>query len=206
MRKSYGTAALVGGCMLTICLLGGNSVAFCIGMTIVGGVAGFVFPLWQASKVKRKESRMITMDMAEYLTAVSLLLTAGIPLWEALHRGLVGRDPKRPLYRELGRAFEQYEQDRLSDPVGVFQGMSERLQIPAVSTFVCALVQNYKKGNNELAVLFMDLAVQSRTQRRDLAGKLADEATTLLLLPGAMALIAMVLVLLAPAMIQLIQI
>ncbi len=206
MRKSYGTAMAAGGCMLILCLIGRNSIGFCVGMTIVGGTAGFLFPLWQASRKKRKESRLITMDMAEYLTAVSLLLTAGIPLWDALRRGLSGQDLRRPLYREIAGAFEQYEQGHISDPVGAFQRMSERIRIPVVSTFVCALVQNYKKGNNELAGLFMELAVRSRIQRRDLATKLADEATTLLLIPGAMALIAMILVLLAPAMIQLIQI
>ena len=148
---------------------------------------------------------MITMDMAEYLTCVSLLLTAGVSLWDALKRSLSEKDVRRPLYRELSGAFEQYEQGYVGDPVSAFQRMSERLCIPAISTFVCALVQNYKKGNQELAALFMELAVRSRTQRRDLATKLADEATTLLLIPGAMALISMILVLLAPALIQLIQ-
>lgn len=206
MRKSYKSAILAGGALLLLSILGRNSVFFCVGMTLAGSVLGFLFPLWQQGRKKRKESRMMTMDMAEYLTAVSLLLSAGISLWDALKRGLLGKDVRRPLYRELAHVFEQYEQGRVSDPVSAFQRMSERLCIPVISTFVCALVQNYKKGNNELAGLFMELAVRSRTQRRDLATKLADEATTLLLLPGAMALIAMILVLLAPAVLQLIQI
>lgn len=206
MGKSYKSTIVVGGALLLLSILGGNSVPFCVGLTLAGCILGFLLPLWQQAKKKRKESRMITMDMAEYLTAVSLLLSAGISLWDALKRGLLGKDLRRPLYREMTSVFEQYEQGRVSDPVSAFQRMSDRLCIPAISTFVCALVQNYKKGNNELADLFMELAVGSRTQRRDLATKLADEATTLLLLPGAMALIAMILVLLAPAVLQLIQI
>ena len=205
MKKSYGMALGTGGFVLLLCLCAGNSLLFCVGMALAGSVAGFLLPLWQASRKKQRESRMITMDMAEYLTCVSLLLTAGVSLWDALRRSLSGKDVRRPLYRELSGAFEQYEQGYSGDPVSAFQRMSEKLCIPAVSTFVCALVQNYKKGNQELATLFMELAVRSRTQRRDLATKLADEATTLLLLPGAMALIAMILVLLAPALIQLIQ-
>ena len=206
MKKSYRMAAFVGGFTLVLCFIGGNSWIFSVCMALVGGIAGFLLPLWQTSRRKRKENRMITLDMAEYLTAVSLLLSAGISLWDAMRRGLLGRDLKRPLYREISGAFEQYAQGRVSDPVSAFQRMSEALCVPAISTFVCALVQNYKKGNHELAALFMELAVRSRSQRRDLATKMADEATTLLLLPGAMALIAMILVLLAPALLQLIQI
>ena len=206
MKKSYGMALGVGAFMLVLCLFAGNTLGFCVVMALIGSIAGFFFPLWQASRKKQRESRMIAMDMTEYLTSVSLLLTAGVSLWDALKRSLSGKDVRRPLYRELSGVFEQYEQRYTGDPVSAFQRMSEKLCIPAVSTFVCALVQNYRKGNQELAALFMELAGRSRTQRRDIATKLADEATTLLLIPGALALLAMVLVLLAPALIQLIQI
>ncbi len=203
-RKQIRGATIGAGTLLLLSFLGGNRWYLCLILAVVGGVGGFVLPLWFTYRNRRKEIRMITMDMADYLTSVSLLMTAGLTLWDAMRRSLWGCDLKRPLYREISGAFEAYEQGNTVDQLAAFQTMSEACQIPIMSTFVCALVQNYKKGNGELAALFMELSGTCRRERQALAGKLADEATTLLLIPSTIALIVMVVVLAAPAMLQLI--
>ena len=187
-------------------LCGGNSLRFAVLLALVGGILGALLPRILVERKRKKVIRMITMDMADYLTSVSLLMTAGLTLWEALRRSLEGNDRKRPLFREIHAAFESYDNGNTVDPVEAFEQMAAKLSIPAISTFVCALVQNHKKGNDEIAALFMDLSVQCRNERRMLAVKLSDEATTLLLLPATISLIVMMIVLIAPAILQLVEI
>lgn len=204
-QRQYQGACLGAVLLFALSVFGGNSWIFCLLMATGGGLSGFFLPFLWALRVRKKETRMITMDMADYLTSVSLLMTAGLTLWDALRRGLWGCNLRRPLFREISVAFDAYDQGNTLDQVEAFEEMAMRCRIPVVSTFVCALVQNYKKGSGEIAPLFMELAGTCRNERRTLASKLADEATTLLLIPSTLALIVMVLVLTAPAILQLIQ-
>jgi Flp pilus assembly protein TadB len=206
-RKTPWLYALVGALgLFCLSLCGGNSLKFAIFLALMGGSLGLLLPRIMAERQRKKIARMITMDMADYLTSVSLLMTAGLTLWEALRRSLEGNDLNRPLFHEIASAFESYDNGNTVDPVEAFEQMAADLSIPAISTFVCALVQNHKKGSQEIAGLFMDLSVQCRNERRMLAVKLSDEATTLLLLPATISLIVMMLVLIAPAILQLVQI
>ncbi len=192
--------------LFCLSLWGDNSLKFAGVMGLLGGGIGLWLPRITAGRQRQRMARMITMDMADYLTSVSLLITAGLPLWESLRRSLEGRDLKRPLFREISAAFESYDGGNTIDPVEAFEQMAAKLSIPAISTFVCALVQNHKKGSDEISALFMDLSVQCRNERRMLAVKLSDEATTLLLIPATISLIVMVIVLIAPAILQLVQV
>ncbi len=203
-RKLY---ACVGAFSLFgLTLFAGNSWKFAIFLALVGCCVGLLIPRVIEGRRRKKMIQMVTMDMADYLTSVSLLLTAGLTLWDALRRSLEGNNLKRPLFQEISNAFEAYDHGNTMDQVEAFELMATKLGIPAVSTFVCALVQNHKKGSDEVAALLMDLSVQCRTERRMLAVKLSDEATTLLLIPATISLIVMILVLIAPAILQLIQV
>ncbi len=201
--KSAGLGALL---LLGLSFIAGNHWTFGILMGLLGCVCGFLLPLLLERRRKKQMTRMITMDMADYLTSVSLLMTAGLTIWEALRRALEGGDCKRPLFREISTAFDAYDHGNTLDQAEAFELMSARLSIPTMSTFVCALVQNYKKGSDEVATLFMELAGRCRDERRALASKMADEATTLLLLPAVIALIVMVIILVTPAILQLMEI
>lgn len=201
--KSAGLGTLF---LFVLSYAAGNRWLFCVFMGLLGCICGCLLPIVLERRRKKQMTRMITMDMAAYLTSVSLLMTAGLTLWGALRRALEGIDCKRPLFREISAAFDAYDHGNTLDQVEAFETMSARLSIPAMSTFVCALVQNYKKGSDEVATLFMELAGRCRDERRTLAGKMADEATTLLLLPAVIALVVMVMILVTPAILQLMEI
>ncbi len=206
-RIGRGLSAVAGAVgLFSVALFAGNSLRFSVLLALAGGIIAVIIPRMMAGRRRKKLIRMITMDMADYLTSVSLLLTAGLTLWEALRRSLEGNDLKRPLFREISEAFDAYAGGNTLDQVEAFEMMAAKLSVPAISTFVCALVQNHKKGSDEIAALLMDLSVQCRNERRMLAVKLSDEATTLLLIPATISLIVMMLVLIAPAILQLVQI
>ena len=60
-----------------------------------------------------------------------------------------------------------------------------------------------RKGSGEISNLFTTQAQLYRNERRRIAGKLADEAATLLLIPSTLVLLALIVMLLAPAIMEL---
>jgi hypothetical protein len=82
--------------------------------------------------------------------------------------------------------------------------MAVKCSDSTVSTFVSLIVQNSRKGTDELAELLRIQAVNARSERRMLAKQLAEEASTLMLLPSVLVLIAIMALAVAPAIIKLI--
>lgn len=197
----YGICGLFIAALLGIA--GGNSAAVTVLISAAGFVSGLFLPFVIKKRQKKKERRMYDLDMADYLVTVSLLLSSGLNIWDALKRGMEGFDIERPLFREIGEVFKGYESGALTDLADGFQNMSLKLRIPSVSTFVCAVIQNCRKGSGEISGLFMDMSNTYRSQRRITVSKMADEATTLLLIPSTMVLIALIVILVAPAVMQL---
>ena len=182
-RKAIGCGLVSGAALFGLALLGGNGIPVCAAAAIGGAVLGICFPELRAHHLRKKERQLYDLDMADYLTTVSLLLSSGLTIWDALRRALRDSNLKRPLYRDIRSVFEQYDSGRSTDLVDAFERMALACRVPSVSTFVCTVVQNYKKGSDEAAELFMDLARTCRNERRLIASRLADEATTLLLIP-----------------------
>ena len=156
--------------------------------------------------VFQHEMDMYEIDMADYLTGVALLLYAGLNLWDSMRRALQGSDIRRPLYRDLGLMFDGIDNGKYDSPVDAVEQLATERGSPAMSMLAGAVVQNYKKGAGEIAALFQELSVTARSNRKYLCMKLADEATTLLLLPSAIVLIALIALLLTPAMLTLFSI
>ena len=181
----------------------GNSVPFTAVCSLVLGMTCFFLPVLLEKKKKKKELKLYEIDMADYLISVSLLLSSGVTLWDALRRGLIGADLKKPLYRDLARLFEGLDSGRYESPVEAFEEFAAACGSPAVSTLTAVIVQNYRKGSGEIAQLFGELSITSRNNRKYICMKLADEASTLLLIPSTMVLIAIVALLLTPAVVLL---
>jgi len=80
--------------------------------------------------------------------------------------------------------------------------MASRCKDATVSTFVSLVVQNSRKGTAELADLLRLQAVNARNERRMVAKQLSDEAATLMLIPSALILAAVLVIVAAPAVIR----
>lgn len=200
-RLAFAAAGLMAGAILSS--LGGNGTLFTAAVSLTGAAAGFFIEPALKRRKKKKELKMYEMDMADYLIGVSLLLSSGLTLWDSLRRGLSGADPKRPLFRDLIKLFEGVDAGRYRSPVEAFERFASECGSPQVSTLTQVIVQNYKKGSGEIAALFGELSVSARNNRKYICMKLADEATTLLLIPSAMVLIALIALLLTPAVLTL---
>ncbi|MBO4326539.1 MAG: hypothetical protein J5950_04645 [Clostridia bacterium] len=192
--------ALIGA---AISSLAGNSTAFTAVCALAAGTAGLFLPPALIRRKHKKDLKLYEIDMADYLIGVSLLLSSGLTLWDSLRRGLYGMNLKKPLYRDLSKLFDGIDMGKYESPVEAFEEFAAWCGSPAVSTLTAVIVQNYKKGSGEVAALLSELSVTARNNRKYICMKLADEATTLLIIPSAMILIALVALLLTPAIVTL---
>ena len=186
-----------------VSLAAGNSFVFSAGCCLILGSIGFFVPPLMEKRRKKKELKMYEIDMADYLIGVTLLLSSGLTLGDSLRRALTGADLKKPLYRDIAGLFDGIEIGKYGSVVDAFESFASECGSPSVSTLTAVIVQNYKKGSGEIAELFYELSMSARNSRKYLCMKLADEASTLLLIPSTMVLIALVALLLTPAVITL---
>ena len=120
--------------------------------------------------------------------------------WSCVNIG----DKKKPLYSALYKAIISVEKGICADYCIALEQMAEECRCACVSNFVSLVVQNSRKGNSFIVQILINSASFYRSERKNTATKLAGEATTLMLLPSAAILVAMILLMVAPAIIQMI--
>ena len=190
---------------LALSLAAGNSFVFSVCCAMAFAAVFRYIPVFAEKRKKKRELKMYEIDMADYLIGVSLLMSSGMTVWESLRRALAGADLSKPLYRDIDLLFEGIDAGKYGDPVEAFEELASECGSPAVSTLTAAIVQNYKKGSGEIAALLRDLSLTARNNRKYICMKLADEATTLLLIPSTLILIALIVLLVAPAVMTLME-
>ena len=142
-------------------------------------------------------------ELSDLLERIALLLDAGVTLWNAViivsecsGEGVLLRELRQTVHQFSGINGYYYE------PEAAFEELARRCADPSVSTFVSLIVQNARKGTSELAELLRMQSVHARSERRMLAGRIAEEASTLMLIPSALVLAAVLVLVAAPAVIQ----
>jgi tight adherence protein C len=114
-----------------------------------------------------------------YLDIVTLCVEAGLNLTSALTQA-VQKGPSNPLKHELERVLRDVRTGR--PRADAFRGLAERLQMPAVSSVVSALITAERQGS-ALGPILRAQSEQRRNERFQRAEKLAMEAPVKMLFP-----------------------
>jgi len=185
-------------------VISGNHLLAGFAVAVVVGVICFFIDNMLQNKAKNKVKQSYDMDIPELLVNVAMLMEAGVNVWEAIGVCASLGDKSRPLYIALERAVRAVSSGKCRDYNEALEQMAVECGTSSVSSFVSMVIQNSQKGNNRMAEVFMNSASFYRSERKNTATKLAGQATTLMLLPSAAILIAMILLMVAPAAIQMI--
>lgn len=199
MIKIFFISALivVGSILLLLERLGETSV---VALFILILVFAFLpdFLVLQAMK-KKKES--IGFGLADFMDRMAILLDSGIPLWLALSETARSSDPKEPFSSEMMVAVQSFsgKNGYFYRPEEAMEMFGQRCSILVVSSFVSLVVQNSRKGSDELSSIFKAQSASYRTEQRNMAKKRAEEASTLMLFPTAIVFIAILAMVATPA-------
>jgi tight adherence protein C len=114
-----------------------------------------------------------------YLDIVTLCVEAGLNLTSALTQA-VQKGPANPFKAELNRVLRDIRTGR--PRADAFRGLAERLQMPAVSSVVSAMITADRQGS-ALGPILRAQSEQRRNERFQRAEKLAMEAPVKMLFP-----------------------
>ncbi len=167
-----------------------------------GAFSVYFIPVLRAKRKEKIRNRSYDLDLPDFMIYIAMFLEAGLNIWDAVERAAgVGR-PDRPLYKDINDIFERVRKGSAKDLMTAFEDAAARRNSVSFRNFCAMLIQNVRKGSGELSALFAAQAQIYRNERRRIAGKLGDEAVTLLLIPSAIVLAALILLLLAPAIME----
>ena len=146
---------------------------------LIGALFGWTYlAIWLKDRSARRKS-LLQKTLPFYLDLITLCVEAGLNLQGALAQA-VAKGPGGVLRDEIARALRDV---RAGKPrAESLRAMSERLQEPAVTNFVTAMIQAERMGMN-LGPMLRAQADQRRSERFLRAEKLAMEAPVKLLLP-----------------------
>ncbi|QNM97789.1 type II secretion system F family protein [Chitinimonas koreensis] len=147
-------------------------------LAFIGGL-GFMLPdLWLKDE-KQRRHQQILKALPFYLDIVTLGIESGLNLTGALGKA-AEKLPENPLKYELGRTLRDIRAGR--SRAEALRSLADRLQIPAISSLVSAMVAADKQGAS-LGPILRAQAEQRRSERFLRAEKMAMEAPVKMLFP-----------------------
>lgn len=164
-------------------LLGGLILANGLGQNLFWSLAGVLlgafYPLiWVNDQVKKRHLQ-ISRALPYSLDLLTLSVEAGLDFTAALAK-VVEKGKEGPLREELQLVLKQLKMGKTREEV--LKAMIVRVDLPALSTFVTALIQADKMGTSLGKVLRIQ-STQMRIERTQRAEKLANEAPVKMLFP-----------------------
>lgn len=149
-------------------------------LMIVGAlVGGYFFPLVWLSDSRKRREKLVIRALPVYLDFITMSVEAGLNLTGAIQQAM-SKGPKGPLRNEFGIVLRDLRSGvSRSDAM---KRMSERLNMPDITSFVNAMVQAEKMGASMANTLRLQ-SEQRRNERFQRAEKQAMQAPVKLIFP-----------------------
>jgi len=169
-----------------------------LGAAVGAGAIGFFLPgMMLQSKIGRRQD-IVIKAMPDALDLLTVCVEAGLGFDQAMQK--VSEKWENELSMAFARVIQEIRLGKLRRDA--LKDMSERLDIPEMTSFVAALIQADQLGVSMAKVLRIQ-SEQMRMKRRQRAEKKAHEAPIKMLIPMAFLIFPSIyIVLLGPAAIQ----
>ena len=156
-----------------------NSLGFNLAFSLLVALLGMFYPMiWVNDQVKKRHLQ-ISRALPYNLDLLTLSVEAGLDFTAALAK-VVEKGKGGPLREELQIVLKQLKMGKTREES--LKAMIARVDLPALSTFVTALIQADKMGTSLGKVLRIQ-STQMRIDRTQRAEKLANEAPVKMLFP-----------------------
>ena len=171
-----------------------------IALVMIIGIIAVVPDLAMVKKAEKKRESL-KYGLADFMDRVAILLDSGMPLWSALSATAMNSDSGEPFTAEMQSTVQAFSGSNgyYYRPEEHLEQLADRCLTLAVSSFVSLVIQNSRKGSEELASIFKSQAMSCRTEQRNMAKKRAEEASTLMLIPTAVVFVAILAMVATPA-------
>lgn len=179
-------------------LVGDTEVSFLVVGLLVGGLL-FLWPDQDLQKKVKLRKESILIDLPGFLNSLVLLVSAGLPFGGAVQKVVGEASMERPLYRELSVVLaEQGAGKPISQS---YEDLAHRCKVPEITRMVSTIIQNLHRGSGDLVHILHLLAQEAWERRKDIAKRQGEEASSKLVIPMVMVFLAVVIIVIAPAII-----
>jgi tight adherence protein C len=186
--------ALVGAAMGTV------DVSFAVFAVLVLGAIIYFSDNELKEKVKKRRLS-IQLDFPDFINKLTLLINAGMTVPKAWEKIVSDNKKDTVLYEELGGVLADIRAGK--SEIGAYEDFDKRCRIPEITKFISVILQNMKKGNNEMVSILRLQATECWEMRKNAAKRLGEEASTKMLFPAMIMFLAVLLVVAVPAVLAL---
>jgi len=146
----------------------------------------------------KKRRLAIQMDFPEFLNKLVLLIDAGMTVSRAWEKAVEDNKKESVLYFELETVLTEIKSGKSEQQA--YEDFSKRCRTPEVTRLMSVLIQNLRKGNSDLVSILRTLSNECWMMRKNAARKLGEEASTKMIFPMMLMLIAILIIVATPAM------
>lgn len=179
-----------------VCLaaaLANNVLVMALGAVAVGAII-YYLDIEVADGIKKREDKILS-DLPSVLSKLTLLINAGLTTREAWNK--VAMSGEGILYTEMQTTVSEM-QNGVSE-VDAYRAFADRCVVKEVRKFTSTLLQNMQKGNSEMVFFLREMADESWQQKKHLVKRKGEQASSKLMIPVGMMLIAILVMIIVPA-------
>ena len=175
--------------------MGGDPVMLGVGAALAAALAWSAF-----ADVKNKVEKrhlQVAVDLPGLTNQIIILSGAGLTLRGALIKISNEMQMDTPLYRALGQVVEKMEHGSTDEEA--MDQLTVACNMPEVRRFASVVLQNMQRGGQDVLIALRDIGKELWDGRKAAAKRVAEETSTKLLFPMMLMLIAVIILVAAPA-------
>ena len=189
-KTTYIFTILIFVCLLAV--LAASVEALLLGL-LLGGLAIAYLDLSLQDKLTARRQELV-LDLPQVLSKLTLLVNSGMVLRDAWKRVSVTGD--RALYQEMQNTSMEIENGIME--TDAYRNFAERCNVKEIRKFASLVIQNLKKGNEELAYFLKDLSDEMWEVKKNEVKQKGEKANSRLLLPMMLIFIGILIMILVP--------
>ncbi len=163
---------------------------------------GFFFLADKSLDDQYKERKFkLEKDFPDFVSKLVLLVNAGLNVRQAIERIVNESRKDTPLYQELQCVITDI-QAGISEKEA-YSDFAERCKIKQITNFVSILQQNMRLGGNQMVFELRRMGTECWEMRKNSAKQLGETASSKLMIPLAIMFLAVVLICVAPVILEL---
>lgn len=183
-----------------IVLANGSINLFMIILGLIAGIATYFLSDSLQEEQFKKRTKEIKYDFPEFLTQLVLLINAGLTIERAWGKILEHIDKNTVLATEMTKTYNDMRSNKSISKC--LNDLSRRCKVKEISKFTSIILQNINKGSSDMVFMLQQLSEECWIERKLAAKQRGEEASSKLLFPMMLMLLAVFAVVLVPAMMQ----
>ena len=173
---------------------------FMIILGLIAGIATYFLSDSLQEEQFKKRTKEIKYDFPEFLTQLVLLINAGLTIERAWGKILEHIDKNTVLATEMTKTYNDMRSNKSISKC--LNDLSRRCKVKEISKFTSIILQNINKGSSDMVFMLQQLSEECWIERKLAAKQKGEEASSKLLFPMMLMLLAVFAIVLVPAMMQ----